>query len=195
MARPQSISDDQILTAAYELLMKVGPKGFTFEKLGQVVGLVPAALLKRFENKQQLILAIDRYALEMTNKQVAEAMAKTSSPIDAIIAQFTTELGFASTIERFANGQEMLLADLRVEALYDNYRISFEHRHEQVVQLLKQAHKDGYLQNIDDYDELAGHLIMLLHGSGHVWAMKQDKTIQDYIRHHVHVALRPYMTR
>jgi AcrR family transcriptional regulator len=196
MARPQSISDKHILVAAYELLMEVGLRGFTFEKLGNKVGLVPAALLKRFKNKQQLLLAIDRYALEMTDKEVAEAMARTKSPTDAIIAQFTAELAFASTIERFANGQEFLLADFRIKELYDNYRISFERRHAQIASLLQQAAKDGYLQGAEDYSELAQHLIMLLHGSGHVWAMTQGgSTIQDYIRRHVHFALRPYMVK
>ena len=192
MARPQSISDKHILAAAYELLMETGPKGFTFEKLGNKVGLVPAALLKRFSNKQQLILATDCYALEMTNREVAEAMTTTKSPIDAIIAQFTAQLAFASTIERFANGQEFLLAGFRIKELYDNYRISFERRHAQVETLLQQATKDGYLQGIEDYSELAQHLIMLLHGSGHVWAMTQKGLIEVYIRQHVLLALRPY---
>jgi len=175
--------------------MEVGPSNFTFEKLGNKVGLVPAALLKRFKNKKQLILAIDSYALKMTDKQVVKAIAETHSPIEAIIAQFTAELAFASTIERFANGQEVLLADFRIKELYDNYHFSFERRHEQVRDLLEQAQQDRYLHGIKDYDELAEHLTMLLHGSGHVWAMRQGGSIHDYIRHHVHIALDPYMTR
>lgn len=194
MARPRLITDQAIIAEAYELLMEIGPKFFTFEKLGNKVGLVPAALLKRFKNKQQLILAIDRYALAMTDRGVAEAIAKTNSPIDAIIAQFAAELAFASTIERFANGQEILLSDFRIKELYDNYRISFEHRHAQIADLLKKAQQDGYLQNVADYNELAEHLIMLLHGSGHVWAMTQKKSIHEYISQHVHFALRPYMS-
>jgi AcrR family transcriptional regulator len=194
VARPQSVPNDAILAVAYELLMEVGPRNFTFEKLGKKVGLVPAALLKRFKSKKQLILEIDRYTLEMTDAKVTEALTGTKSPIAAIIAQFTAELAFASTIERFANGQEFLLADLRAKALYDNYRVSFERRHDQIVHLLKKARQDGYVQNIENYDEMAEHLTMLLHGSGHVWAMVQAKPVEGYIKHHVYFALQPYMT-
>lgn len=194
MARPRSVSDQTIITEAYELLMTVGPSSLTFERLGARVGLVPAALVRRFKNKQGLLLEVDRYALERTNSKVAEAMAATTSPIDAIIAQFTTELGFASTIERFINGQEFLLTDLRDKNLYTNYQTSFEHRHSQVAELLQHAQADGQLEGIDDVDELAQHLEMLLHGAGHVWAMRQDRPIEAYIAHHVQLALKPYIT-
>lgn len=192
MARPRLVSDQTILTSAYDLLMEQGLGGLTFEALSARVGLVPAALVRRFKNKQQLLLAIDQYALERTNTKVAEAMEKTSSPIEAIIAQFTTELGFASNLEQFANGQEFLLMDFRHEELYRNYQISFEQRHQQVVELLQKAQDAGDINNVDDLPQLARHLEMILHGAGHVWAMNQDTPIEDYIRHHVLLALEPY---
>jgi len=192
MARPRSISDQTILKAAYELVMAEGPGRFTFERLGAQVGLVPAALVRRFKNKQQLLAEVDRFALAQTNEKVDEAMEKTSSPTEAIIAQFVTELGFASTLERFANGQEFLLMDLREKNLYTNYQASFQHRHEQIVALLKEAEATGELDGAANNDELARHLEMILHGAGHVWAMTQDKPIEEYITSHVEFALRPY---
>lgn len=192
MARPRLVSDQTIITAAYELLMDHGAAGLTFETLATRVGLVPAALVRRFRNKQELILQIDRYALELTNSRVVEAIEKTASPIEAIIAQFATELGFASTLERFANGQEFLLMDLRHKNLYDNYRISFEHRHQQVIELLQEAQTSGELKNIGNASELARHLAMLAHGAGHVWAMTQDLSIDEYIRSNILIALKPY---
>lgn len=192
MARPRSISDQTIIAEAYELLMKQGPGNLTFERLGSIVGLVPGALVRRFKTKQQLLLEINRYALERTNAKVKEATDKTTSPIDAILAQFTTELGFASTVERFANGQEFLLMDFRDKNLYTNYQVSFEHRHQQIAELLKKAQEAGELEEVDNLDELAQHLEMLLHGAGHVWAMTQDGPIENYISRHVHFALQPY---
>lgn len=192
MARPKLISDQTIVTAAYELLMEHGLSGLTFETLATRVGLVPAALVRRFKTKQGLMLQVDRYALERTNSKVEEAMEETSSPIEAIIAQFTTELAFATTLERFANGQEFLLMDFRDEDLYKNYQISFEHRHQQVIELLQNAQATGELGEIDDIPELARHLEMLLHGAGHVWAMAQEMPIEDYIRYHILFALKPH---
>jgi AcrR family transcriptional regulator len=192
MARPRSITDQAIIAEAYELLMAHGPSKLTFEQLGARVGLVPAALVRRFKTKQQLVAEVDRYALELTDAKVQEAMSKTSSAIDAILAQFTTELAFASTVDRFVNGQEFLLMDLRDKNLYTNYQGSFEHRHQQIIELLEQAQAAEELEKIADIHELARHLEMILHGSGHVWAMTQQGPIEDYISHHVQLALKPY---
>lgn len=195
MARPRSVSDQTIIAAAYELVMAHGPSNLTFERLGLQVNLVPAALVRRFKNKQQLLMEVDRYALEQTNAKVQEALENITSPIDTIIAQCTTELGFASTVERFTNGQEFLLMDLRDKNLYSNYQVSFKHRHEQIAALLQQAQEDGELEGIADIAELAQHLEMLVHGAGHVWAMTQEGPIEDYISHHITYALAPYRTK
>lgn len=192
MARPRLVSDQTIIAAAYEILMEQGPRNLTFESLANRIGLVPAALVRRFKNKKQLLLQVDRYGLERTNTKVAEAMEDKKSPIDAIIAQFTAELAFASNLERFANGQEFLLMDFREKDLYNNYRRSFEHRHQQIVELLRQSQAIDELGQIDDISKLARHLEMLLHGAGHVWAMTQEGPIEVYLRQHVLLALEPY---
>jgi AcrR family transcriptional regulator len=192
MARPRSISDQTIIAEAYKLLMEHGPSNLTFDRLSTIVGLVPAALVRRFKTKHRLLLEIDRYALERSSAKLKEAMANTASPNDAIIAQFTTEKAFASTVDRFINGEEFLLMDLRDNNLYTNYRVSFDHRYRQVAELLQKAQDEGELEGVDNPEELARHLQMILHGSGHVWAMTQEGPIEDYINHHVQFALRPY---
>ena len=192
MARPRSISDQMILHEAYELLMELGPNRFTFERLGAQVGLVPAALVRRFKNKKQLILETDRYALQCTEEEVERAISQAESPLKAIVAMFAAELHFASTISRYANGQEILLMDFRDKELYDNYSTSFKRRHERVIALLKKAQENGELRGIEDFNELAYHLEMIQHGAGHVWAMAQKATIVDYIDRHITIALQPY---
>lgn len=193
MARPRSISTQDILAEAYDLLMEVGPGNFTFERLGEKVGLVPAALIRRFKNKKQLMLEVDRYALELTNEEVYRAIRDAQSPIEAIIIQFVTEMKYASTVERFANGQEFLLHDFRDKELYSNYRLSFERRHLQIVQLLVKAEGAGLLTGIDNINELARQLEMVAHGAGHVWAMTGRGTIDECIRRHINLALKPYL--
>jgi len=193
MARPRSISSQDILAAAYDLLMEVGPGIFTFERLGQKVGLVPTALIRRFKNKKQLMLAINRYALELTDKEVFNAIKTAQSPIEAIIVQFTTEMKFATTVERFANGQELLLHDLRDTDLYVSYRLTFERRHLQIVQLLVKAQGDGLLTRIDNVNELARHLESVAHGIGHVWVTTGEYTIDECIRRYVSLTLKPYI--
>jgi AcrR family transcriptional regulator len=192
MARPRLITNQAIIAEAYELLMDQGLRNLTFEQLGNRVGLVPATLVQRFKTKKLLIAEIDKYALEKTIAEAQKAMSEASSPIDSIITQFITELRFASTVERYANGLEFLVMDLRDKNLYANYRISFEQRHQQIVELLKEAQSVGTLRKIENVNELARHLQMIVHGSGHVWAMTEEGPIEDYISHHVQLALKPY---
>ncbi len=193
MSRPRSISSQDIVAEAYELLMEAGPGKLTFERLGEKVGLVPAALIRRFSSKKQLMLEVDRYALELTNTEVYRAIRETQSPIEAIIMQFITEMQYASTIERFANGQEFMLHDFRDADLYKNYRVSFERRHLQIVQLLMRAQEDGMLVGIGNINGLARQLESVAHGAGHVWAMTQEYTIDKTIRRYITLALKPYM--
>lgn len=195
MARPRLIDDGAILKDAYALIMQAGPSGLTFEALSARVGLSPAALVKRFKSREALILKIDQYALQRTSERLEKTLAETESPVQAIIVRFIAELEFATSIDRFANGQEFLLVDLRNKELYRNYRDSFMYRHRQVVELLQKAEVDNELQDIQNHDTLATHLAMIAHGAGHVWVMTQEGPIAEYISNHILLALQPYRPR
>ena len=195
MARPKTVSDSQIVEAAYELIMAHGPQALTFERLGQKVGLVPAALVRRFSNKQQLLAEADKYALERSNAQLQDVLERHDSPIEAILAGFIAELSFATTIERFIHGQEFLLMDLGYPDLYDNYQVSFKQRHGTVAELIAKAQARGELSADLDPMEIARLLQMIEHGAGHVWAMSQEGTIEDYINKYVMLALKPYQKK
>jgi AcrR family transcriptional regulator len=192
MARPKTITDQKLIEAAYDLIMAQGPQGLTFERLGQEVGLVPAALVRRFANKQQFMAEVDRYALARSNESLKAVLAREDSPIEAIIAGFVAELSFATTIERFIHGQEFLLMDLATPDLYANYQASFTHRYKTVVKLLQTAQERGELSSSVDVHELARLLQTILHGAGHVWAMSQEGPVEDHINKYVRLALKPY---
>lgn len=192
MARPKKVSDEDLVAAAYELVMDDGPNNLTFEKLSEKVGLVPAALVRRFRNKRNLLLEADRYALNRTSTHRQVAMDEQQSPINAIIAGFVHELSFATSIKRFVHGQEFLLMDFADHALYQNYEVSFRERHNEVADLIREAQARGELSPDLDPNEIARLLQMILHGAGHVWAMTQEGPIEDYINHFVQLALDPY---
>lgn len=193
MSRPQRVLTDDILRTGYELIMAHGPRQLTFSRLGQELGLVPAALVKRFKNKQQLLAAIDRYALERSNQAMVVALEQHNSPIEAIIALVVAELSFATSIEKFVNGQSFLLLDFSEPELYVNYRISFDQRHQHIADLLMQAQERGIIKPHVDCDELARLLEAVQHGLGHLWAMTQKASIATYMDHYIRLALQPYM--
>ncbi|HIK90782.1 MAG TPA: TetR/AcrR family transcriptional regulator, partial [Planctomycetes bacterium] len=56
MARPRTISDDQILQTARECFLQHGPSVAT-DVIADQLGVSPQALFKRFHSKQDLMLA------------------------------------------------------------------------------------------------------------------------------------------
>lgn len=85
--------------------------------------------------------------------------------------------------------------DLEQKDLYANYQESFLRRHEEVVELLRQAQARGEITTEVNPEELARLLQLIQHGSGHIWAMTQEGPIEDYINHFVCLALKPYRTK
>lgn len=56
MARPQSVTDEEILEAARRCFLEHGP-GTSTDLIAAGLGVSPQALLKRFHSKQQLLIA------------------------------------------------------------------------------------------------------------------------------------------
>lgn len=193
MSRPQKISTTIILQAAYELIMEEGPQQLTFHNLGKKVGLVPAALAKRFTNKRKLLAAIDRYALEKSEAAMSALLQTQDSPLEAIIILLSTELSFATSIKRFTNGQRFLLADLVDPELYANYQLSVEQRYDHITELLREAQRRQELVADIDCRQLARLLQIVQQGTGHLWAMTQEMSIEQYMRQQIWLTLQPYL--
>lgn len=193
MTRPRTVPTDTILRAAYGIIMSEGPRALTFSRLSAEFELVPAALVKRFKSKRQLLVAVDCYALEQSNSAMQHTLQLHGSPIDAIIAMLVNELSFATSTENFVHGQSFLLLDFTYPELYVNYRVSVKQRHQHIVELLGQAQKKGILQPAVPVEELARMLQLVQQGAGHLWAMTQEEPIAAYMERYIRFALQPYL--
>lgn len=58
MARPRSFSDDDLLTAARQVLMDRGPQGFTLTDAADAAGISRPALIQRFGSREALLRAL-----------------------------------------------------------------------------------------------------------------------------------------
>src|SRR5687768_85982 len=122
MSRPQRVTNEAIYEAAHEIIMQHGPNGLTFQKLGEVTGLVPAALVRRFGNKHQLFLEVDKYCLDISADALAEAAKRNESPLQAIVEGLSSDMGFATSADIYINGLSFLLKGLDDPELYANYQ-------------------------------------------------------------------------
>ncbi|HEV7434697.1 MAG TPA: TetR/AcrR family transcriptional regulator [Pseudorhizobium sp.] len=58
MTRRKKISNEQVLDALFELMMKTGPDGLTFARAAQASGLAAATLVQRYGNREGMVEAI-----------------------------------------------------------------------------------------------------------------------------------------
>lgn len=62
MGRHRSVSDREILDATARVLVREGPLRFTLADIGEEVGLTAPAIIKRFESKRALLIAVNATA-------------------------------------------------------------------------------------------------------------------------------------
>lgn len=84
MARPQRISNADILQAARMVLEKLGPQQLTLEAVGQKVSLVPGTLMQRFGSKRGLLLALARSSQTQIATIFNQARSQHSKPLKAL---------------------------------------------------------------------------------------------------------------
>jgi AcrR family transcriptional regulator len=111
MARPRTVSDDAILTAAAQAVAASGPANVTLAQIGGRVGLSAAALMRRFGSKDRLLLALARHGAETLPARLAAAGA-AERPVAALIEAFAAMAGGVRSTAEFANHLAFLLLDM-----------------------------------------------------------------------------------
>jgi AcrR family transcriptional regulator len=193
MSRPRRVTNDVICKAAHDIIMQHGPRSLTFQSLSEATGLVPAALVRRFRTKQQLLLEVDTYWLEAAADTLAEASLRHDSPLEAIIDALSSEMNFATSADMYINGLAFLLEGLASPNLYTNYQTEFKRRQKDIEHLLEAAKKKRELRSDVDSRELSRLLQITQQGACHMWIMTQTESIESSIERYLRVALRPYI--
>ncbi|OKO84680.1 TetR/AcrR family transcriptional regulator [Bradyrhizobium sp. AS23.2] len=113
MARPKTISDEQVLDILFETLMESGPGGLTFVCAAKACGLSPATLVQRYGDREALVLAIllrawDRLDAETEAADAEEALTPEGA-INLLLRLMPPETAERDT----SNGLLLLREDIR----------------------------------------------------------------------------------
>lgn len=195
MSRPRTITNETIYEAALEIIMRRGPDSLTFQTLSDATALVPAALVRRFKNKQQLLIEVDLYCLETAANTLAEASKRFDSALDAIVYGLSSEMKFAVSRSVYINGLAFLLEGLKNLELYKNYQAAFKRQENDVQLLLEKAVMQNELKRNVDCPELAKLLQITQHGACHEWVMSQKEPIERCIERYLRSVLQPYLAK
>ncbi|HVE80166.1 MAG TPA: helix-turn-helix domain-containing protein, partial [Gemmatimonadaceae bacterium] len=110
--RPRTISDADILAAAYRVMSRVGPTQLTLAAIAREAGLAAATLIQRFGSKRALLLALSTGAAEYVDSCFEDLRAQHASPLDALVAAATVMTQHTTTPEEMANHLAYLQIDV-----------------------------------------------------------------------------------
>jgi AcrR family transcriptional regulator len=173
-------------------MQRLGPAQITLADVAKEAGVVPATLIQRFKTKRGLLLAACRTAPDMVPRQFAEARAKYSSPLAALVEVYADCTGFAPTPEAVANGLAYLQVDLTDPEFHAVTLAQYRVYTEETRRLLDEAVAARELLSACDTGEIARLLQQLNGGAVLGWAVCREGTLADWVRRDVEALLQPY---
>ena len=184
MARPITVTDEEIFAATVRAVGRVGPSRLTLADVANEVGLSPAGLVKRFGSKRELLLAFVRRAPEAVDECFARMRAAHASPLRALIGAATSVADHVQSAEELANSLAFLQMDLsdpdfHRPALANSQRILAGYE-----ALLRDAVADGELAKCHTR-RVARALHAVTGGSMINWAIHRVGSASSFVRRDV----------
>lgn len=191
MARPRSVSDDDILEATGRVVAREGVLRFTLAQVGEEAGLSAPALVQRFGGKRQLLLALSERSRREPVDALARARAKHASPLDALAHGLADALAPMETPGQVARSLEYLALDIADPEFHVHAVAFFEALRGEVARALAEAIAARELRAVD-VDALARAVEVAFNGSIVTWAVHGEGSLPEAVRRDVAAVVAPY---
>ena len=184
MGRPITVSDEEIFAATARAVTKAGPARLTLADVAREVSLSPAALVKRFGSKRDLLLAFVRSAPDSAEECFVRMRAAHESPVAALIAAASSVADHVRSAEELANS----LAFLQMDLSDADFRRAALANAQQIIAgyeaLIREAVHVGELVPCDAR-QVARTLQAVAGGSLINWAILREGRVQAFVRRDV----------
>ncbi|GAB2997817.1 TetR/AcrR family transcriptional regulator [Saccharothrix stipae] len=184
MARPKTITDERLLTAAAEVIARRGP-GFTVADVAERAGVSVGTVAGRFGSKSGLLQALTRQTSDDNVRRMRAAAAGAADPVDGLRAALLT--WFEGVVDP-AEAQNHLaqlgvdLIDPRLRALLADLYATTE---QTVLELTRQVD----LPHGPPPERAARVLTGLLHGVSMDWSIRPRGELADRLAQDVDAVL------
>lgn len=188
------MSDSEVLIKAFDVIAREGFSSFTFEQVGKVVELSPAALVKRFKNKSQLALLARNLKWEQNLERIDSEKFEKLSGLKGIF-------DFLSIIAQSVNSNNLgeHAMWLGKEACHPRSKRKvaeyFETTRTIFFRLIAQAIEKDELMRMDNTNEFAKTLEALVQGAIFQFAFLNERSIETHLRDHFKLMLKPYLKK
>lgn len=192
MARPRTVSDEEILAATERVVARLGPLRFTLADVGREVGLTAPALVRRFQTKRALLLALS--ASTRGELPVAFERRAGETPLAALERALAEQTRALRTPRELANGLAFLELDVTEPDFHAIARDFFVAFRGAIRALLDEAVAAKELRRCDT-QALARAVEVAWNGSLVSWGIWQEGSSADAVARDVRAVLAPFTTR
>jgi AcrR family transcriptional regulator len=172
MARPRTISDEEILDRALPLMTRAGPGGFKLAELAKELGIAPATLVQRFGDKQTLV----ERAFALDNERFVEWLSQLppETGVDAVIAIYCDAAALFGETSSLADHLLWLREDILDPVLNRLAHARFALFRAEIVKRLPEMRLPP--------DTVARLLDAQFHGAVVQWALDPQGRFADFLR-------------
>lgn len=181
MARPRTVDDAAVLSAAAEVINRIGPGRLTLQSVADEVGLSAPTLVQRFGSKRGLLLAMGEQAASGWRVVFDTARDRTGSPLEALTEALTALTEHVRSPEAMANNVAFLQMDLSDPEFHARAADSLRGMRALVNELLDEAVAAGEIARGADTAALATSVLNAYNGALISWAILREGELADWL--------------
>jgi AcrR family transcriptional regulator len=191
MARPQTVSDEQLLAATSRMIERLGASRVTLADVAEEAGISPAVLIQRFGSKHGLLLAVARRAREAIDDVFATALAQPGARLTTLVELLSGFVRGIDSPEVLGNHVSFLHLDLVDPELREQAQGQSRAVERGIRKLLTAAVDAGELVDTDPR-RLATAVHTTYNGALITWALTGKGRLAAWVARELRFALAPY---
>ena len=193
--RPRKVSDEDVFTAAYQVMQRLGPGELTLADIAGEAGVTAGALVQRFGSKRDLLLQLSERFSTGTGEMFAALRQAHRSPLATLRAYADCMAGMATTPAALMRNLSYLQIDLTDEDFRKHLEKSARGTRQELRKLVRDAIAAKELVPGTNAKQLARTIEAIIGGSMLSWAHYQEGTAAKYIRDDLNAVLKPYLNK
>jgi AcrR family transcriptional regulator len=192
-ARPRKVTDDDVFTAAYRVMSRVGPSELTLGHIASEAGVTAGLLVQRFGSKRDLMLKLSERFSSGTGEMFAQLRHGHRSPLAVLRAYADCMAAMADTPAAFMRSLAYLQIDLTDPDFRNHFTKSAKATREELQKLIREAIDAGELSSAVNPKQLARTIEAVIGGSMLSWVHYQEGSAAKWVRDDLNAVLRPYV--
>lgn len=174
MARPKRHSDTVLIDAAAAAIAERGSAAWSLADVAIRVGLSPAALVKRFGSKRNLLLAVVQSWVDSIPEPAADAVRDPLAELEALVGELFAGL---DDVADPAGHLSLMLAEIADPHVRPLVHEGWRRQERLVASLIAQAKAVGALSAAPD--EAGTMIFTLVQGNALRWSVRPEGSLPE----------------